>query len=440
MQYRYQKIFPSGVALLGILLILTTGGCQSSLWSLKNTKGKEDQIIPTGKEAEQLQSAPQPTTGANVDQPAVPAPAATPQQVMAEVRRLGAVNPTAQAALMQELEKADPNIWPGVLQNFRSRLAMGDRLHNEEVLAARVNSQNGANPGQNPQYVNQNPYYANQPIPANTYPNQNPTQTPTVNQPYPQQQPYPAYPQPAAPQNYAPQGYQNYPAQQPYPNAGPQNYQTPSPQAMPGYPHTSAKPADPGVIQASYEAPLDEPALEKKPLDSTTSQTKTPALEDQDWRTLLAASIDSLQNELAEKNANSSQETGTLGKLDQIRLRLMLLADGRGTEAVEPIAGESKEITDFWANQMFGMSTLLDERKASDPALRNASAKHKLADSLHHLSQASSLEVRGLAFCKAVNGFANIEQFEKYTFKPGQQVILYAELDNLKYEETADGY
>ena len=467
---RYQKSGQNITVLVGVVFMLAFAGCQSSLWSSKNIKGEPEKII--SGDANKVQASPQPEAQAKTGQPTVEQElaqqqAVTPQQVMAQVRQLGAVNPTAQAALMQELEKVEPDLWPEVMQSFNSRLAMGERFQREEMLAARLDTQTG-NLNQEPGYVSQNPYYANQPIPTGTTPA--PAQGQPSSYTYPSSGQNPnqsyssygnAYPQSASPQqNQAPSGYPttqpypSYPGQQPYPNAMQQNGPMPLPNtsSQPFYPRTSATSPEAGVIQTSYETSAEEPGSEgtrEQALPPTGDVAEKDAvkrdgsdLARHDWHALLAASINSLQKELEAKGGEETEAKGVIADadLDQLRLRFMLLAAGRGIEAVEPIEGRSAAVTDFWTNEMYGLSALLDERKPADPALRNTAAKHKLADALNHLGKASSLEVRRLAFCKAVNGFANIEQFEKYTFKPGEQVILYAELENLKYEETIDGY
>lgn len=49
------------------------------------------------------------------------------RDVMAEVRRVGATDPAAQAALLEDLERSDPAIWPLVVQQFRATRAYRQR-------------------------------------------------------------------------------------------------------------------------------------------------------------------------------------------------------------------------------------------------------------------------------------------------------------------------
>ena len=458
---------------------MALAGCRTSTWSSKNITGEEAPLLggettnPTASLA-----ANDPTAGTTATGATAP-PSETPQQIMAEVRELGAVNPAAQAELMQELEKADPDIWPSVVQNFRSRLAYGERLYQEEMLAAKTAPQQ---PGQGPQYAAGNPYYANQPIPTANTAAQTASPATTGYGSY-QTNPYPTTGQATMPASYPQQTQPSYYSQpqQPYapqPTDTPTNYSAPMPlpsspqQSAPIYPQTSQQRTVSKVIQASYEEPIeaDSPAESRlsKKLKFTDSDTRwsnaswsdddadtmddnneegelqeidstfaSQSDHDRNWQESLAASIETLQKKLASDESNNDSEAA---KLNQLRLRFMLLAAGRSTEATEPIPGESEAMTDFWAGQMFGLGTLMDERKASAPTRRNALAKYKLSQALQHLGQASDLVVRNLAFCTDVEGFANIKQFDKYEFQAGEEVILYAELDNLKHEETVDGY
>lgn len=461
---QYQNKIKKFFGLFFVVLMFLSVGCQTSMWSSKNgtSVGPAD-ATPTSVVAADAQTPKQPQPNAVKPQ------AATPQQIMADVRELGKVSPAAQAALMQELEKVGPDLWPSVVQNFRSRLAYGDRVYNEEKLAAKnalqqASKSTAIGPGQTPQYANQNPYYAGQPITGNVNPC-----CPTNGCPSPVQPssyPYPNYPN----QNPNRSSYQTpYPQQNMQPGTVPMNYPS-TPMAVPNssnqpqmpYPRTSSKPTDRGVILANYEEEeaeeedadrsslvkrvrKEEESEEEEDSDETAEATLT-APKPLDWEASLDASIEALQAKLkAAQKTNQdgdfeSTATNKASQSDQLRLRFMLLAAGRGTEAVEPISGMSEAMTDFWAGQMFGLNDLLDERKASNPSLQKASAKRKLSNSLHHLGKVASLEVRNLSFCKAVNGFANIEQFSKYKFKAGDQIILYAELDNLKHEESVEGY
>ena len=47
--------------------------------------------------------------------------------------------------------------------------------------------------------------------------------------------------------------------------------------------------------------------------------------------------------------------------------------------------------------------------------------------------------MRNVAFCYAVDSYGQYKEFEKYQFKPNDQALLYAEIDNFSAEQTNRG-
>ncbi|HEX4148027.1 MAG TPA: hypothetical protein VHY20_03525, partial [Pirellulales bacterium] len=56
------------------------------------------------------------------------------------------------------------------------------------------------------------------------------------------------------------------------------------------------------------------------------------------------------------------------------------------------------------------------------------------------LSESGELQVRNMAFCTEVISYGVFTPFANSQFKPGQQVILYAEVENFKSELTPKGF
>ena len=52
----------------------------------------------------------------------------------------------------------------------------------------------------------------------------------------------------------------------------------------------------------------------------------------------------------------------------------------------------------------------------------------------------ATLRVRNLAFCEEVSSYGVIREFESKEFSPGQQVILYAEIENFRSAQAPEGY
>ena len=63
-----------------------------------------------------------------------------------------------------------------------------------------------------------------------------------------------------------------------------------------------------------------------------------------------------------------------------------------------------------------------------------------LAKADARLGESGTLAVRNLAFCTQVSSYGVYEKFEDYKFKANQPLILYAEVQNFKSEESSKGF
>jgi hypothetical protein len=153
-----------------------------------------------------------------------------------------------------------------------------------------------------------------------------------------------------------------------------------------------------------------------------------------DWEAQLDAAIDSMRREV------SAQPSTTDEMQQHMRLKMLLLMAGRENDSLSPIPGASPTEQDYWAKQLFALSTYFDTSRQPD-------AKHRAAGALVHLDQAraklselATLQIRNLIFVDKVDGFGLYDPHEGTKFKPSQQVMLYAEVDNFRSESTKDGY
>jgi hypothetical protein len=173
------------------------------------------------------------------------------------------------------------------------------------------------------------------------------------------------------------------------------------------------------------------------------------------WRTCLREAIDELEREL-KANETVGKPPVTAGKQGEVQtvsaempadrgerevlLRLLKLAAGRRDEAVRRAAALPAGEQEFWTHQMHTLATLLDPDGAPVPSRRAALALKALRDAEAELAAESSLEVRNLAFCTEVQAFGSFKRFAAAEFEPGQEVLLYAEIDNFRSLETKGGY
>jgi hypothetical protein len=179
-------------------------------------------------------------------------------------------------------------------------------------------------------------------------------------------------------------------------------------------PNAPANINQPGEVQqVSHEEPIDDD-------------------KDEDWNRQVAEAIHSLESAQAGKKS--------LGTAEQVYLRMLYLAAGRRDDAVRPVPGLPATEQDFGTEQLYGMSTYLDAARSPDARQRSAEAHLHLTKATGRLAEANDLVVRNLAFCTEVHSYGMYTPFPKAEFRPGQQVLLYAEVENFKTEPSPKGF
>jgi len=201
-------------------------------------------------------------------------------------------------------------------------------------------------------------------------------------------------------------------------------------------PVSAAPPGDSSksVRFIGYEAAKTE---NPPPLASTVS---TPGLQSSrdasrlTWDEHLRRAIGALSDEVPD----SSRSGDELRR--HVRLRLLQLVEGDPEQALKAIAGIPPTQQEFWSAQLYALSTLLDEGFSADVRDRAAEARKHLISAAAELSELSVLELRNMAFCSEVNSYGVHTRFEQYEFTPGQQLLLYVEVDNFRSEQSEQGY
>jgi len=147
---------------------------------------------------------------------------------------------------------------------------------------------------------------------------------------------------------------------------------------------------------------------------------------------------------LTAAQALQSQSEDTPDSPDQLarqaRLRLLYLLAGQREEALRPISGIAPSISEFWTKQLYALDTWLDTKRIPDATDRAAATKQILDEAATELGESAPLVVRNLAFCTAVHNYGYIETFKTNEFLPGQEVLLYAEVENFTAESSKEGY
>jgi len=157
----------------------------------------------------------------------------------------------------------------------------------------------------------------------------------------------------------------------------------------------------------------------------------------EDWTALLGAAIRDLECRLLDPPRTAEEMA------DHARLRILYLLAGRREDALRPIPVSSPamhEMQEFWSNEIYGLAVWLDSQRITDTRRRAEEAKRHLNKALARLADMSPLVVKNLAFVTEIQSFGTYQPCKKLEFGPDEPVLLYAEVENLKSEETPKGY
>ncbi|HET6882737.1 MAG TPA: hypothetical protein VFI31_21395 [Pirellulales bacterium] len=195
--------------------------------------------------------------------------------------------------------------------------------------------------------------------------------------------------------------------------------------------HVASQTEPPAASAPQAAPPSNGITAPSAPVPADAATTKAPLAGD--WRQHLDAAIAELQRQTNDRPADAESLA------NHVYLRLLDLAAGRRDDALKPIAGLPPAQQDYWSKQLFALSTYLD-RNSNDPTRRATEAGIHLSRAVAALGEQGQLVVRNLAFCTDVHSYGVLKRFEPAEFHAGQKVLVYAEIENFKSEDTAQGF
>lgn len=148
------------------------------------------------------------------------------------------------------------------------------------------------------------------------------------------------------------------------------------------------------------------------------------------WRKQLRRVIVGLEEELLDKSLDDTDRV----RLESYLGLLHLVSEDR-EKALEVIkdSRDEREL-EFWRQTLMGLGILLAPEELPKFKYRAESAADCLRQGEEALASLGPLHLDKLAFCTKVTGFGDYEEFESYAFPPGQQVVLYVEVENYTVE------
>lgn len=188
---------------------------------------------------------------------------------------------------------------------------------------------------------------------------------------------------------------------------------------VPGRPQTGSNPPGAGasgITQTSAQQPVEE---------SFTQQ--------------LEQTIAYVERDVARLSPTGSPAAqGEYVRLHVI-LRLLYLMANQQERALTAIPNIPPAEQEFWQQLIWGMANALDHQHMPEAKDRATQTITQLNSAIRRLQEQADLQIRHAAFCHQILYFGNYEKLPRNEFSPGQEVLLYAELDNFKSDPTADG-
>jgi len=317
--------------------------------------------------------------------------------VLGDLQQIGAIDPAAQQELIAELREAKPEDWPRIVKQFQSALAFREQLAAKE-----------------------------------SHSEKEPTAVVT---------------QASAESVYAPKQPKAPKEKDPVPQASPAT--TPVAQGLPQV--ASAMLGDSAVSRdalVKHLAAKSTKLLQPPPSASSPREPTVLAAAEQVSHTApiivaepTGSSQELLQAAIASMEQSTQDPPASVEDVQQhMRLRLLRLLAGQEGAAVSPIPGASTSQQDYWSKQLYALSTYLDSEQQPDVKRRAAGSLIHLDSARASLAELATLTVRNLTFVDSVDGFGVYKEHEETKFRPGEQVTLYAEVENFRSQSSKEGY
>lgn len=195
-----------------------------------------------------------------------------------------------------------------------------------------------------------------------------------------------------------------------------------------------AAPPSPAALPDAAAAPLQQrasPPRNASEIAHASAGIVTSGGATLDWKEALSNAVASLESAL---EAETAADDVALA----LRLRLLYLAAGRREEALRPVTGLAPAEQEFWNNELYALSELVGPR--TDGAQRAAVALPHHRHAALALAEMAPLRVQNLAFCREVASYGVYTRYPQDRFQPGEEVLLYAELENFQTRSTPKGW
>ncbi len=172
--------------------------------------------------------------------------------------------------------------------------------------------------------------------------------------------------------------------------------------------------------------------------NSSGDETNVPAqtVSDVDWLTSVERAVTDLQKQLNTPKDEQQLSTTELGRRE-VLLKMLQIVAGDAESAFEKFQYVDGREAAFWRAELFGLHLGVQENRTPVVSQRAARMLEHLRKATWELAAVSTLDLRNAAFCRSVLGYADVEKFRPYRFKPDEEVLLYVEIENFAAERIA---
>jgi len=118
----------------------------------------------------------------------------------------------------------------------------------------------------------------------------------------------------------------------------------------------------------------------------------------------------------------------------QLNVRLMQLIADEPAAAAEAVDLMTPEEQEFWQELILGISQFRNPNQNVEYDQHIAATIGQLRQAVQQLEPLSSLSIGRLDFCSKIHKFGMIDTFPSNSFDPSEQLIIYAEVNNLQAE------
>lgn len=192
----------------------------------------------------------------------------------------------------------------------------------------------------------------------------------------------------------------------------------------------------------SPQTPVASTPINRSPLASGSNITTVSSNGSPNGSDNPAAQLDGLISQLEQEVAslkpgdNPDEQINYIRK--QVYLRLLYMMASRQERALTAIPGLEPADQEFWQQTFWALSNYFDDAQVPDTADRASQTVAQLQTAVARLQERARLELRNVSFCRQIWYFGNYEKFPRDEFRPGQEVLVYAEVENFRSELTAE--